>query len=162
MKFVSVEQITQRPAFVGSTTLGTLIFIFTPEILNCTEKRTIITLLKEINGGTEVVMTWTDPNPIPINGVGIMTGWGADGLWTIEYPSFLIGRFCGIPTTYGNMMLLSTSIKRTRIICLSICSPNRACLGVNFNKETNECEFVSSGQIIQTISRQDWSFYTKC
>ncbi|XP_063448228.1 uncharacterized protein LOC134727771 [Mytilus trossulus] len=74
---------------------GNTLFIFTPEILNCTEKRTItlkwtfngeLTLLKETNGGTEVVMTWTDPNPIHIHGVGIMTGWGADGLWTIEYP----------------------------------------------------------------------------
>ncbi|CAG2196778.1 unnamed protein product [Mytilus edulis] len=150
---------------------GNTHFIFTPEILNCTEKRTIIlkwkfngeiTLLKETNIGTEVVMTWIDPSPIYIHGVGIMTGWGADGLWIIEYPSALIGRYCGTPTTYGNMMLLSTSIQRSRMTCLSKCSPNRACLGVNFNKETNECEFVSGGQIIHNISRQDWSFYTRC
>lgn len=44
-----------------------------------------ITLDKETSVGTEIVMEWTDPNPIPINGVGIMTGWGSNGLWAIEH-----------------------------------------------------------------------------
>ena len=76
--------------------------------------------------------------------------------------AFLFGSYCCVPTTYGNMMLLSTSIQRSKIICLSKCSLNSACLGVNFNKETNECELVSGGQTIHNISRQDWSFYLKC
>ena len=72
---------------------GTVHMVSTPDILNCIEKRKMImrwtfngeiTLLKETNFGIEVVMQWTDPSPIPINGVGIMTAWGADGLWTIE------------------------------------------------------------------------------
>ncbi|CAG2212651.1 unnamed protein product [Mytilus edulis] len=72
---------------------GTVHVVSTPDILNCIEKRKMImrwtfngeiTLLKETNVGIEVVMKWTDPSPIPINGVGIMTAWGADGLWTIE------------------------------------------------------------------------------
>ncbi|CAG2227861.1 unnamed protein product [Mytilus edulis] len=66
----------------------------TPDILSCTERTTLfviwttngeITVFKETNVGTETVMTWTDPNPISINGIGVMTAWGADGLWTIEY-----------------------------------------------------------------------------
>ncbi|CAC5400545.1 unnamed protein product [Mytilus coruscus] len=150
---------------------GAIYFLSTLDILSCTEKRTMvvrwtldgkITLNKETSVGTEIVMEWTDPNPIPINGVGIMTGWGANGLWVIERSSFLIGRYCSVPTTYGNMMLFSTSVQRSRMICLSKCLLYSACLGVNFNKETNECELVSGGQIIHEISHPDWSFYTKC
>ncbi|CAC5400544.1 unnamed protein product [Mytilus coruscus] len=85
-------------SFRWKNNTGNIHFISTLDILSCTEKRTMIvrwtlngeiTFLKETNVGTEVVMTWTDASPIPINGVGIMTGWGADGLWTIEH-SFMV------------------------------------------------------------------------
>ncbi|VDI44479.1 Hypothetical predicted protein [Mytilus galloprovincialis] len=57
----------------------------TPDILSCTERTTLfvisttngeITVFKETNVGTETVMTWTDPYPIPINGIGVMPAWG--------------------------------------------------------------------------------------
>ncbi|CAC5370319.1 unnamed protein product [Mytilus coruscus] len=71
-----------------------ILSLHTPDILSCTERTTVvvrwtqnggITLLKESDVGTEIVMTWTDPSPLPINGVGIMTSWGANGIWTIEH-----------------------------------------------------------------------------
>lgn len=43
-----------------------------------------ITVFKDTNVGTEVVIAWTDPYPISIKGVGVMTAWGADGLWIID------------------------------------------------------------------------------
>ncbi|XP_071128232.1 C3 and PZP-like alpha-2-macroglobulin domain-containing protein 8 [Mytilus edulis] len=161
----------QATSFRRKYNTGAIYFLTTLDILSCTEKRTMvvrwtldgkITLDKETSVGTEIVMEWTDPNPIPINGVGIMTGWGSNGLWAIEHSSFLFGSYCGVPTTYGNMVLLSTSIQRSTMTCLSICSLNSACFGVNSNKITNECELVSGGQIIQNINLPDWSFYTKC
>ena len=65
----------------------------TPDILSCTEKNTFeirwtldgtIHLVKEYAVGSETVIEWTDPIPLLIQGVGIMTGWGSDGIWIIE------------------------------------------------------------------------------
>ncbi|CAC5371730.1 unnamed protein product [Mytilus coruscus] len=143
----------------------------TPDILGCTEKSTFVIrwtfdgtiyLVKESTVGTETVIDWTDPIPLLIQGVGIMTVWGSDGLWIIRSSTFSNGLYCGVPSTYGNMKFLSTSIQRSRMICLFKCSPNSACLGVNFKEETNDCELVSVGQLIDKSIRSGWSFYTKC
>ncbi|CAG2229229.1 unnamed protein product [Mytilus edulis] len=116
--------------------------ISTPDILNCTGTITMevrwtldgsIFLYMETAAGPETILNWRDPIPLPIQGVGIMTGWGADGIWIIEHTSFFIGRYCGIPSTYGDMKILSSSAQSSRISCMSICSPISACLGVNFN-----------------------------
>ncbi|VDI42006.1 Hypothetical predicted protein [Mytilus galloprovincialis] len=119
-------------------------------------------LYKETDIGPNIILNWTDPNPLPIQGVGIMTGWGADGIWIIEHKSFFIGRYCGIPATYGDMKILSASTQSSRLSCISKCSPISDCLGVNFNLLTKECELVSGGQLINKLSRPDWSFHTKC
>ena len=34
--------------------------------------------------GVNVLMQWTDPDPIRVNYVGVMTGWGAEGDWEFE------------------------------------------------------------------------------
>lgn len=76
--------------------------------------------------------------------------------------TFTVGQYRGVSSTYGSMNILSTSKQRSRIICLSKCSPNSACLGVNFNLDTNECELLSGvEQVIDKSIRSSWSFYTK-
>ena len=68
--------------------------LYTPEIINCAEYVTFtlnwtefgrITLTKDTDNGTEVVIDWTDPTPLPIQGVGIMTAWGNDGIWILKH-----------------------------------------------------------------------------
>ncbi|CAC5408330.1 unnamed protein product [Mytilus coruscus] len=150
---------------------GNTLLLSTPDILSCTEKRTMevrwtldgnMFLYKVTAAGTETILNWTDPNPLPIHGLGIMTGWGANGIWIIEHTSFFIGRYCGSPATYGSMKIRSASTQSSRISCMSKCSPVSACLGVNFNQQTRECELVSGGQLINKLSLPDWSFHTKC
>ena len=34
--------------------------------------------------GENVFMEWKDPDPIRVNYVGVMTGWGAEGDWELE------------------------------------------------------------------------------
>ncbi|XP_071177547.1 uncharacterized protein [Mytilus edulis] len=72
------------------------IVMSTPNILGCTEKSTFqirwtldgtIHLVKESAVGTETIIDWTDSIPLLIQGVGIMTGWGSDGIWIIESSS---------------------------------------------------------------------------
>ncbi|CAC5389158.1 unnamed protein product [Mytilus coruscus] len=67
---------------------------YTPGIINCAAHLTFIlswtvvgriTLTKETDNGTEVVIDWTDPTPLPIHGVGVMTAWGAEGIWILEH-----------------------------------------------------------------------------
>ncbi|VDH89713.1 Hypothetical predicted protein [Mytilus galloprovincialis] len=147
------------------------LMISTPNILGCTEKSTFeirwtldgtIHLVKETVVGTETIIDWTDSIPLLIQGVGIMTGWGSDGIWIIESSSFTVGQYCGVSSIYGSTNILSTSIQRSRIICLFKCSPKSACLGVNFNVETKECELLSGGQVIDKSIRTGWLFYTTC
>ena len=67
---------------------------YTPKIINCAEHVTFIlswtiagriTLTKDTYNGTEVVIDWTDATPLSIQGVGVMTSWGADGIWILEH-----------------------------------------------------------------------------
>ncbi|VDI31255.1 Hypothetical predicted protein [Mytilus galloprovincialis] len=150
---------------------GNTLHLSTPDLLSCTESRKMeirwtlhghMVLDMETDAGLATILNWIDPNPLPIQGVGIMTGWGADGIWIIEYKSFFIGQYCGIPATYGDMKILSASTQSSRLSCISKCSPISDCLGVNFNLLTKECELVSGGQLINKLSRPDWSFHTKC
>ncbi|XP_071160927.1 uncharacterized protein [Mytilus edulis] len=73
--------------------------ISTPNILGCTEKSTFeirwtldgtIYLVKESAVGTETIIDWTDSIPLLIQGVGIMTGWGSDGIWIIESSKYIL------------------------------------------------------------------------
>ncbi|CAC5389161.1 unnamed protein product [Mytilus coruscus] len=67
---------------------------YTPEIINCAAHVTFtlswtvvgrIILTKDTDKGTEVVIDWSDPTPLPIMGIGIMTAWGAEGIWILEH-----------------------------------------------------------------------------
>ncbi|XP_063419140.1 uncharacterized protein LOC134701956 [Mytilus trossulus] len=147
------------------------IFIHTPGIVSCTEQITFviswklngnILLIKETQNGTEIIFDWTDPSPFVIKGVGIATAWGSDGLWVIEHTAVFTGHYCFVPGTYGFMTLLSTTIERSDIGCLSQCSPNDNCLGVNFNSDTYECQIISAAQPIIKGILEDWVLYTKC
>ncbi|CAG2244228.1 unnamed protein product [Mytilus edulis] len=103
-----------------------------------------------------------NPSPLVINGVGIATGWGSDGLWIIEHAALFTGYYCFVPEAYGEMLLLSTSTGRTEISCLSECSLNVYCLGVNFNIQTNECQLIAAAQPVRKSILNNWAFYTKC
>ncbi|XP_071179561.1 uncharacterized protein [Mytilus edulis] len=145
--------------------------ISTPGILNCTEHRSFelnwaipgrITLMS----GTKMVMNYMDPSstPISIKDVGITTGLGSVGLWKVEHTSRFTGFYCGESGAYGNMTLLSTSKKHSRIDCVSVCSVRDDCLGVNFNRKTEECQMIAGGQqvIKIVVQKSPWYLYTKC
>ena len=59
-------------------------------LLSCSEHRTFI-VEWEVSGRitltaeTGVVIYWTDTSPIHIEDVGVMTGYGSDGMWIIEH-----------------------------------------------------------------------------
>ncbi|VDH95324.1 Hypothetical predicted protein [Mytilus galloprovincialis] len=138
-----------------------------PDLLNCTQYKTFvldwgksgrITLTAE----TGIVMDWTDTSPIPIQGVGIMTAWGSDGMWIVEHFSQINGFYCSEPGTYGNMTILSTIKKRNIVTCVFACSFRDGCLGVNFNLKTEECQIIAGGQQIIKAYVQEWQFYIKC
>ncbi|CAG2220425.1 unnamed protein product [Mytilus edulis] len=112
--------------------------------------------------GRGTVMNWTDPSPIQIKGLGIMTGWGSEGLWILEHLSLFTGFYCSESDTYGNMTLLSTTVQRSRITCTAEFSTRNDCLGVNFNTNTKTCEIVAGGQPIVKSVAYHWKFYSKC
>ncbi|CAG2239474.1 PLG [Mytilus edulis] len=73
---------------------GQTLWPYTPGVINCVEHMTFIlrwtvngkiTLTKDTESGTSVVIDWTDPTPLPIQGVGVMTAWGAEGIWIMEH-----------------------------------------------------------------------------
>ncbi|VDI79325.1 Hypothetical predicted protein [Mytilus galloprovincialis] len=136
--------------------------ISTPDILGCTEKSTFeirwtiegtIHIAKESAVGTETIIDVKNSTQLLIRGVGIRTAWGSDGLGSFESATIFGGLYCGVPSTYGSMNVLPIAIKRSRIVCLFKCSPNSACRGVHFHEETNECELVSVGQVIDQSIR---------
>ncbi|CAC5411878.1 unnamed protein product [Mytilus coruscus] len=148
---------------------GAVTSISFPEsgILSCSEFKVFevnweesgrITLMSD--RGT--VMNWTDTTPIQIQGLGIMTGWGSEGLWILKHSSLFTGYYCGESDTYGNMTLLSTTVQRSRVTCTLKCSTRNDCLGVNFNGNTNTCEVVAGGQPVVKSVVHNWKFYSKC
>ncbi|CAC5406465.1 unnamed protein product [Mytilus coruscus] len=132
-------------------------------LLSCSELKTFI-VNWEVSGRitltaeTGIAMDWTDISPIPMKGVGLMTGWGSDGMWIVEHSCY----YCGVTGTYGNMTLLSTSIGISVTRCSSECALSDDCLGINFNHKTKECQFVAGGQPVIKSVAHDWKFYTKC
>lgn len=42
--------------------------------------------------GEEIVMQWQDPNPHTATKIGLMTGWGATGVWNVCVPAGNNGR----------------------------------------------------------------------
>ncbi|XP_063397619.1 uncharacterized protein LOC134681918 [Mytilus trossulus] len=139
----------------------------TPDILNCTQYKAFvldwgvsgrITLTAE----TGIVMDWTDTSPIPIKGVGLMTGWDSDGMWIVEHFPQFNGFYCSEPGTLGNMIILSTIKKSNIIPCVFACSFIYGCLGVNFNFKTEECQIIAGGQQILKAYVPEWQFYIKC
>ncbi|VDI62423.1 Hypothetical predicted protein, partial [Mytilus galloprovincialis] len=61
-----------------------------PSLLSCSEYRIFIVSWEEsgritLTAESGVVMDWTDTTPLPIQGVGIMTAWGSDGMWIVEH-----------------------------------------------------------------------------
>lgn len=72
------------------------------------------------------------------------------------------GHYCGEPGKYGNMTLLNIVMQPSTISCLLECAKNEACLGVNFNAKTSNCQLVAGRQLIVKSFAQDWNFYTKC
>ncbi|CAG2196777.1 unnamed protein product [Mytilus edulis] len=142
--------------------------ISTPDILGCTEKRTFeirwtiegtIHIVKESAVGIKKINRREIFYPITHSGGRDHDFMGIR--WTLRVTIFG-GLYCGVSSTYGSMNLLPIAIKRSRIVCLFKCSPNSACRGVHFNEETNECELVSVGQVIDQSILSGWSFYTKC
>ncbi|CAG2254836.1 unnamed protein product [Mytilus edulis] len=138
-----------------------------PNLLSCSEHRTFIIEWDEsgritLTAGTSIVMDWTDPTPIPIQGVGLMTAWGSDGMWIVEHSSLFTGYYCGVTGSFGNMTLLSTSHDISRTQCSSECALSDDCLGINFQLKTKECQFVAAGQLVGKYFAHDWKFYTKC
>lgn len=83
-----------RRNFSSDNVVSTL----TPGTLSCTNRTTFlvsweingqITLKKETSDRPGGVFRWKDTTSFPIinsiHGIGIMTGYGADGIWTVEY-----------------------------------------------------------------------------
>ncbi|CAC5406506.1 unnamed protein product [Mytilus coruscus] len=143
----------------------------TPDFMNCTEFRAFqiswtmngnIILAKDTNNGSEIIFDWIDPSPLVINGVGIATGWGSDGLWVVEHTALFTGYYCIVPEAYGDMSLLSMSTGRSEISCLSECSLEDTCLGINFNQQTNECQLIAGAQPVKKYTQNNWTFHTKC
>ncbi|VDH96868.1 Hypothetical predicted protein [Mytilus galloprovincialis] len=138
-----------------------------PGLLNCSEHRTFIVKWEEsgritLTAGTEVVMDWTDTTPIPIQGIGLMTGWGSDGMWIVEHSSLFTGYYCGVTGSFGDMTLFSTSHNISVIRCSSECALSEDCLGFNFQRKKKICQFVAGGQpVVKSVAR-GWKFYTKC
>ncbi|CAC5400199.1 unnamed protein product [Mytilus coruscus] len=127
-------------------------------LLSCSEHKTFI-VNWEVSGRitltveTGIVLDWTDTSPIPIKGVGLMTGWGSDGLWIVEHSSLFTGYYCGVTGSYGNMTLLFTRINSSVIDCALECTLSEACLGINFHHKTKECQFVAGGQpVIKSVA----------
>lgn len=69
--------------FVGGYT-GQTLAPYTPEIINCAAHATFTLswtvvgkriLTKDTDNETKVIIGWTDPTPLPIQGVGVMTAW---------------------------------------------------------------------------------------
>lgn len=61
----------------------------TPKILSCKEYRpfTVRWFLNgtiQVEKSSKIVLKWTDPFPIPVHGLGIMTSYGSRGSWIIE------------------------------------------------------------------------------
>ncbi|CAC5376566.1 unnamed protein product [Mytilus coruscus] len=143
--------------------------ISTPGILNCTEHRSFelnwtVSGRITLTSGSKMLMNWTDPLPISIKDVGITTGLGSVGLWIVEHSSRFTGFYCGESGAYGSMTLLSTIRKHSRIDCVSLCSVRDDCLGVNFNRKTEECQIIAAGQqvIKMVVQESPWHLYTKC
>ncbi|VDI10201.1 Hypothetical predicted protein [Mytilus galloprovincialis] len=138
-----------------------------PGLLNCSEHKTL-TVEWEVSGRitltaeTGIFMNWTDTSPIHIQGVGLMTGWGSDGMWIVEHSSLFTGYFCDVTGSFGNMTLLSTIQDISVIRCSSECALSDHCLGINFHHKTKECQFVASEQPVVKSAAHDWNFYTKC
>ncbi|VDH97333.1 Hypothetical predicted protein [Mytilus galloprovincialis] len=95
---------------------GETLWQYTPGVINCAKHMTFIlcwtiagriTLTKDTDNGTSDVIDWTDPTPLPIQGVGVMTAWGEKGIWIMEHirsttavPSHIK---CQTTTTYVNV-----------------------------------------------------------
>ncbi|CAC5365723.1 unnamed protein product [Mytilus coruscus] len=129
-----------------------------PGLLSCSEHKTFI-VKWEVSGRitltaeTGIVMDWTDTSPIPIQGVGIMTGWGSDGMWIMEHSSLFTGYYCGVTGSFGNMTLLSTRIDSSEIDCALECASSEACLGINFHHKTKEYQFAACGQpVVKSVA----------
>ncbi|VDH96869.1 Hypothetical predicted protein [Mytilus galloprovincialis] len=124
-----------------------------PGLLSCWEHKTLIVKWEEsgritLTAETGVVMDWTDTSPIYIQAVGIMTGWGSEGMWIVEHSSLFTGYYYGVTGSYANMTLLFTRIKSSVIECAVECALSEACLGINFHQNTKECQFVAGGQLV--------------
>ncbi|CAC5400190.1 unnamed protein product [Mytilus coruscus] len=138
-----------------------------PGLLSCSEHKTFI-VNWEVSGRitltaeTGIVLDWTDTSPIPIQGVGFMTGWGSDGKWILKHSSLFTGYYCGVTGFYGNMTLLSTRIDNSVIDCALECALGDDCLGINFHHKTKECQFVAGSRPVVKFAAHDWKFYTKC
>ncbi|CAC5415729.1 unnamed protein product [Mytilus coruscus] len=138
-----------------------------PGLLSCSEHKTFIVKWEAsgkitLTTETGIVMDWTDISPIPIQGTGIKTGWGSDGMWIVEHSSLFTGYYCGVTGSYGNMTLLSTNTDISVTRCSSKCALSDDCLGINFHHKTKECQFVAGGQPVIKSVAHDWKFYTKC
>ncbi|CAC5426497.1 unnamed protein product [Mytilus coruscus] len=138
------------------------------DVLSCEEHRMFelnwglsdwIILRSEKDG---ILVNWTDTSPIDIQGVGIMTGWGAGGTWIVEHFSLFNGQYCGVNGTYGDMTLLSITTKPSELSCALGCESLQDCMGINMNRKTGECHFVARGQHVVKSVDLDWTFYTKC
>ncbi|VDI56696.1 Hypothetical predicted protein [Mytilus galloprovincialis] len=144
---------------------------YIPEIINCAAHVTFtlswtvvgrIILTKDTDNETKVIIDWTDPTPLPIQGVGVMMAWGAEGIWILKHNSVFTGHYCGEPGIYGDMTLLTIGMQPSRISCLLECLNNYACYGVNFNANTSKCELVAERQLLFKSVAHDWNFYLKC
>ncbi|CAC5424728.1 unnamed protein product [Mytilus coruscus] len=107
----------------------------------------------------EVVVDWNDPNPFIIHGVGVKTGVGQSGQWTIHIEA--LGYFCLHTETRGTMELVKTTLA-TEYSCPYLCHGINNCMGFNFNVHTSVCELISTGEPMLTVTDSGWTFGTKC
>ncbi|CAC5423978.1 unnamed protein product [Mytilus coruscus] len=114
---------------------------------------------KGLSINNKEVVDWSDPNPFIIRGVGVRTGVGQSGQWTIYTEA--LGYFCLHTDTRGTMELVKTTLA-TEYSCPYLCHGIHNCMGFNFNVHTSLCELISTGEPMLTVTDSGWTFGTKC
>ena len=72
-----------------------------------------------------MMLEWTDKHPFTVETIGVMTGWGSNGTWTIlnDNVKGMYNRFMVFNVTFNNILVISgvkpdRTINNTAYICL--------------------------------------------
>ncbi|VDI00443.1 Hypothetical predicted protein [Mytilus galloprovincialis] len=115
-----------------------------------------------VNFGT--FYQWEDPNPVSIEGVGIMSVHnGSTADWKFNNSSSIEanGRYtkCG---ERADMQSVATWKVKHRFACTVKCNTHDNCIGYSYNNKTTDCVLIAGNQMIKSIDDHDWVFYIKC